>query len=293
MDLPFVFPLMLGLQIKPYLQATRPVILPEGKQRDEASIYLDLCRYSGVNLFNSAIAQKGLELFSGKMIKAGESLREIPQQGILNLLLKICRQEGFNSLAVQVHGKLQPGHQTGFLEKRVLTSDGRVKLVPEMLMEAAGSLAGWFETEKKNLDHFRLITRRAVKTHNSWTHNLESFVEPPENTNYLYMNPEDASELGISEGDTVDVAARAGSVRVPVRLLADLMPKTVALPHGWGHQHSGLTVAASTQGVNANILASSGPEHVDPVSGMSLLTGIVVMIKKSDQLRNIRSWSGI
>ena len=33
--------------------------------------------------------------------------------------------------------------------------------------------------------------------------------------------------------------------RVPVKLLAELMPGTVALPHGWGHQHAtGLSVAS-------------------------------------------------
>ena len=54
-DLPFIFPLMLGLQSRPYLQATRPVIQADGEQRDEATIYLDLCKASGVNLFGSSI----------------------------------------------------------------------------------------------------------------------------------------------------------------------------------------------------------------------------------------------
>ena len=38
-DLPFIFPLMLGLQRRPYLQATRAVVPPQGEQRDEATIY--------------------------------------------------------------------------------------------------------------------------------------------------------------------------------------------------------------------------------------------------------------
>jgi formate dehydrogenase len=56
-DLPFIFPLMLGMQQKPYLQATRAVVEPQGEQRDEASIYIDLCRESGVSLFGSPVAQ--------------------------------------------------------------------------------------------------------------------------------------------------------------------------------------------------------------------------------------------
>jgi len=43
---------MLGLQTRPYLQATERVVKADGEQRDEATIYLDLARASGVSLFN-------------------------------------------------------------------------------------------------------------------------------------------------------------------------------------------------------------------------------------------------
>ena len=56
-DLPFIFPLMLGLQQKPYMQATKAVYEPAAEQRDESSIYLDLARASGMPLFGSKMAQ--------------------------------------------------------------------------------------------------------------------------------------------------------------------------------------------------------------------------------------------
>ena len=62
----FIFPLMLGLQSRPYLQATRAVVSPPGEARDEASIYLDLCRASGAPLFGSRIAQRALEFLRWK-----------------------------------------------------------------------------------------------------------------------------------------------------------------------------------------------------------------------------------
>ena len=61
-DLPFVFPLFLGMQSRPYLQATRAVIPPPGEQRDEATIYLQLARACGVGLFGSGVAQRLLDL---------------------------------------------------------------------------------------------------------------------------------------------------------------------------------------------------------------------------------------
>jgi formate dehydrogenase len=292
-DLPFIFPLMLGLQVQPYLQATRAVIQPDGEQRDEASIYLDLCKYSGINLFGSRIAQNLLQWFSTKRSFSGQTHHEIPQEGILNLLLRICGQPAFNKLLRYPHGWVQKQHQTDFLSRRMVTADRKVHLAPGILMEAAGSLEQQFQHEISVAGQFKLITKRAVTTHNSWTHNLEAFVKEPNHTNYLYMSPDDALELGLVDGDLVDVTSETSSVRLPMQLCDDLGAKTVALPHGWGHQPSGLGVAKRTKGVNVNILAASGPSKIDPVSGMALLTGIIVTIAKAGGSQAENSWSGM
>jgi len=60
-DLPFIFPLFLGMQSRPYLQATAPVVAPQGAQRDEASIYLALASAAGAPMLGSRIAQRILE----------------------------------------------------------------------------------------------------------------------------------------------------------------------------------------------------------------------------------------
>jgi formate dehydrogenase len=81
---------------------------------------------------------------------------------------------------------------------------------------------------------------------------------------------------------------------LPVKLLEDLMPGTVALPHGWGHQDAeGLSVARKTTGVNVNLLAADGPDNVDRVSGMALLTGILVDVEPADEPQDPGDWSGI
>ncbi|HVK67836.1 MAG TPA: molybdopterin dinucleotide binding domain-containing protein [Polyangium sp.] len=126
------------------------------------------------------------------------------------------------------------------------------------------------------------------------THNLEDFAEPDGGTNHLYVHPEDAKRIGLSDGDLADVSTDVATVRVPVRLLADLMPGTVALPHGWGHQHAvGLSVARTTRGVNVNLLAADGPERLERVSGMAHLTGFVVDVVPARGPKNDRSWSGL
>ena len=295
-DLPFIFPLMLGLQKKPYLQATRALVEPEHEQRDEASIYLDLCKASGINLFGSAVAQKMLEgmmAVHSKLHRKGK-LPELPQEAMLSMLLRVTGQPGFDSLVEDhPHGKLREQHSPDdFAATRVLTPTKKVQLAPSLLMEAAKKLERDFDTEKTRAGALKLITKRAVQTHNSWTHNVEAFTH--EKTNHLYMHPADAQRCGLTDGAFADVTSATATVRVPVKLLADLMPGTVALPHGWGHQHAtGLSIANKTRGVNVNILAADGPDQLERVSGMANLTGFVVDVKPAAGPQDPTSWSGL
>jgi formate dehydrogenase len=296
-DLPFIFPLMLGLQARPYLQATEAVIRPDGAQRDEASIYLELCRASGVDLFGSSVAQLALEAAMGlrSRFQPEGAQPGLPQEALLSLLLRLTKQGSFRELLAHPHGRLRPDHAPGsFLGARVLTEDGKVDLAPAPLLAQAARLDEAFEEERRARRHLKLITKRAVTTHNSWTHNHEAFVKGDRNTNHLYLHPEDGERLGLPDGAIADVSTDTATVRVPVRHLADLMPGTVALPHGWGHQHAtGLSVAARTEGVNVNLLAPDGPDRIEPLSGMAHLTGFVVDVRPAAGPRDTTSWSGL
>jgi len=295
-DLPFIFPLMLGLQSRPYLQATEAVIEPDGEQRDEATIYLDLARASGVSLFGAKPVQLALEL--ARRIHSRrhpERQPSIPQEALLSLLLRVTGQGSFSKLLEEPHGRRRPAHRADdFLGKRVVTDDGKVHLAPPVLVEQSAKLEDDFEREQRESGRLKLITKRAVKTHNSWTHNIEEFAAGGEATNYLYMHPRDAECAGIGDGDLADVSSDTATVRVPVKLLSDLMPGTVALPHGWGHQHAtGLKVASKTRGVNVNLLAADGPDKLERVSGMAHLTGIPVDVRPAAGPHDPTSWSGI
>jgi anaerobic selenocysteine-containing dehydrogenase len=295
-DLPFIFPLMLGLQRRPYLQATSALVEPDGEQRDEATIYLDLARASGVSLFGSKVVQAALEAAKRHHSKKRPGKQPaVPEEALLSLLLRATGSGSFEALKKHPHGRLREPHRAGdFLGERVLTPDGKVALAPAALLEASRDLEAIFAREQRDRLRLKLITKRAVTTHNSWTHNLAKFVEGDRGTNYLHMHPEDARRLGIADGAFADVSTDVATLRVPVRLLSDLMPGTVALPHGWGHQHAtGLGVASKTRGVNVNLLAGDGPDRLERVSGMAHLTGFVVDVKPAEGPHDPTSWSGI
>ena len=297
-DLLFAFPLLLGMQSKPYLEASEQVIAPDAEQRDEASIYLDLCRAAGVNLFGSAVAQKALEWsrrFDRRRRSGRGGLPGIPQEALLSLLLRVSRAGSFGELLRHPDGKPQVDHPGGdFLGERLVTEDRRIQLAPEPLLRQTAKLETDFQRERDGADRLKLISKRSHETHNSWTHNIDEFVSGDRHTNYLYVHPDDARRLGLAEGDLADVESKVATVRVPVKLLHELMPGCVALPHGWGHQHAtGLSVASRTSGVNVNLLSADGPDELERVSGMANLTGFPVDVRPAAGPLDPTSWSGI
>ncbi|MCA9621076.1 MAG: molybdopterin-dependent oxidoreductase, partial [Myxococcales bacterium] len=293
-DLPFIFPLLLGMQSRPYLQATEAVAKPDGEQRDEATIYLDLCRASGRPIFGSRIAQTLLDLSRRLEPADASGHRPVPQRRLLDLVLRLGGAPGFaRMLADHGHGLRRADNRGGsYLGQRVLTDDGRVDLAPAPLLAAAERLEQAFIAERGDQRRLKLITKRDVTTHNSWTHNHQRFVG--RGTNHVYLHPEDAAARGLAEGALADVASEVATVRLPVRLSEDLMPGSVALPHGWGHQGAGgLSVARETSGVNVNLLAADGPGALEPVTGMAHLTAIAVEVRPAAGPQDTTSWSGI
>lgn len=71
-------------------------------------------------------------------------------------------------------------------------------------------------------------------------------------------------------------------LEVPVRLSDEMMRRTVAIPQCWGHKDAdGLAHAQRHPGVNSNYLAGDGRGNIEPLSGMSHLSGIVVEIARA------------
>lgn len=299
-DLPFVFPLFLGMQSKSYIAATDAIVEPTGEQRDEATIYTDLASASGVSLF----AAKPLQWIMQLMKLAYAPFRigkqpSLPIRFILDLFLRLSKVGKFRDIANQPQGLNWKGGLKPdiYLGKRVVTDDGKVQLAPKMLMDQTARLESIFNDERESYarGEMRLITKRMHSTHNSWTQNIAELTNGEMgHTNYVYMHPEDAQAKGLSEKSAADIHSQTSTIRLPVKLLKTLMPGTVAVPHGWGHQHArGLGVASKLAGANVNLLAADGPESLERVSGMAHLTGIRVRVEKAAGPIDAQCWSGI
>ena len=123
-----------------------------------------------------------------------------------------------------------------------------------------------------------LVGRRHLRSNNSWMHNVAVLVKGrPRCT--LLVHPDDATRLGLIDGDPAEVASRAGAVTIPVEVTDAIRPGVVSIPHGWGHDRPGaqLEVAGRHAGVNSNLLAEE--DRFDPLSGTAVLNGIPVTVR--------------
>ncbi|TNE47671.1 MAG: molybdopterin oxidoreductase family protein [Deltaproteobacteria bacterium] len=168
-------------------------------------------------------------------------------------------------------GPLQPR-----IPEVLATPSGKVELAPESMGEELTRLQEWHNKEAPSL---QLIGRRHLRSNNSWLHNLSPLVRGKDRCTLL-IHPNDAADHNISDGETVTVKARAGSLQVAVEVTDTMMPGVVSLPHGWGHNQAGASMQVASQhpGVNSNLLTDEN--QMDRPSGNAVLNGIPVTLQK-------------
>ena len=164
------------------------------------------------------------------------------------------------------------------LERRIATRDRRIHLAPPAFVADLARAAQSLSAPQPELV---LIGRRHVRSNNSWLHNSRRLVKgKPRCT--LMIHPEDAARRGIADGARVRLRSRVGAVEVPAEVTDALMPGVVSLPHGWGHDRSGVRLAVAAAHAGASINDVIDELAVDPLSGTAVLNGTPVEVEVVD-----------
>jgi anaerobic selenocysteine-containing dehydrogenase len=145
------------------------------------------------------------------------------------------------------------GVDFGALEPRLpealRTRSGAIEMAPAELVADVDRLLDFVESARDR--GMVLIGRRHLKSNNSWMHNVRVLTKGSMSCS-LMVHPDDAADLGLTDGASATVTSRVGSVTVPIEITDDIRPGVVSLPHGWGHSEPGtaMRVAAEKPGVN-------------------------------------------
>jgi anaerobic selenocysteine-containing dehydrogenase len=166
------------------------------------------------------------------------------------------------------------GPMTPRLDAVLRTPSGMVELTPPYITADIPRLR---EALGDAEDGLVLVSRRHIRSNNSWMHNVPSLVTGRDRCTLL-MNPADARERGLANGGRATIRSSAGQLIVPVEVSDEMRRGVVCLPHGWGHDKPGtrLSVADHHAGVCNNVLAPG--ELVDPLSGNAIVNGIPVEV---------------
>lgn len=277
----------LDLHLTPFMQWTDAVVPPRGEARPDWEIIDDIARELGFSplagLPLSAFVPKRFARLANKLLSPLNG--RLTPELVVDLLLRSgkdgdwfgLRPGGLSVAALrkEPHGRvLAPHIETGRLRSRI--KGGRVDLADRRIQEALRRLAN--EQQPDPEYPYRLIGRREIRTHNSWMHNTPKHLDPKRRQRAL-VNPKDAAELGITDGDVVRIISATGAGEVPAALTDDVRQGTIAVPHGWGHGDAGWQIANAAGGTNVNAINSPRVEDLEPLSGMSHMSGVPVRLE--------------
>ena len=164
------------------------------------------------------------------------------------------------------------------LDERIKTADGKIDLVPKLYSDDLPRLDAVMSKPARDNDYpFDLIGRRLVKSHNTWTQNSARLVKG-KNPCTLEVHPEDAQQLGITNGALLKISSVSGSIEITAVVTDDIQKGVVSMPQGWGHNQKGtkMSVAATQPGVSINDLTDTN--RVDTLTGNAALNGTPVSL---------------
>lgn len=263
----------LGLFTTPFAQFTEPVLRPYGEARQEWQIIDAIARRAGLLPFVPR--------------PLGRILSRVPSPSpvfLLDLAVRLgpggdlfgLRRGGLSLRALRrrPHGVVLGEHvRTGVLTEVVRHRDRRVRLDPPEILAEFERLGA----EEDPAYPLRLIGLRELRSQNSWMHNSATLMRGAR-THSARIHPADAAEHGLADGRLCRITSPYGAIELPVTVTDEVMPGTVAVPHGWGHRGGGWRRANRAGGANVNLLTSSDPADLERLAGMARLNGVPIRL---------------
>ena len=177
-----------------------------------------------------------------------------------------------------VHG-IDLGPLTPSLPERLFRKEKTIDLAPPLLVLDLARLWRAFEgTAAPSGGGLVLVGRRHLRDNNSWMHNVSQLMRgKPRCT--LFVHPDDASRLGLVDGEEAVVRSRVGEVRAPVTVTEEIMRGVVSLPHGYGHGRKGVTLGVAAEHVGVSVNDLTDDQVLDTLSGNAAFSGIPVEVE--------------
>ncbi len=230
----------------------QPVIEPQGEARSALWIYKQL----------------------GERLGLGEYFQYTDEEDYLRQQLAPL---GINLEEVKLKGyaEMPPTDDDG--EITFNTPSGKIEVYSETLKNAGFSpWPTWEEPPAPGENEFYLLTGKVAQQTQFGTQNnqlLHKYSDEPR----LSMNTKTAADLGLADGDWVQITSPVGQTHSKLQTTEAIRPDCVYLTPGYGHLSKGLKTAFG-------VGASDSALHVtytDPISGGQALSQTFVTVNKA------------
>ena len=178
------------------------------------------------------------------------------------------------------------------LPNRLFTEDKKIELAPESMMADLPRLEhmlswndsksshdlredanSWDDLESSHERPFQLISRRHLRSNNSWMHNSLRLVKGRDRCTLL-IHPNDAASAKIEDGQLVKVSSKTGSIEITAEVSEEMAQGVVCIPHGWGHDREGVQMNTAQAHTGASVNDLTSERFVDEVTGNIGFSGI-------------------
>ena len=247
-----------GKGLKPTIGLRDQALAPRFDSRPAWWIFRELARRLGVGGYFDFDTIE--DLWQYQLEGTGVGIDDLRQKGLVALADERIVADRMNGLEFK-------------------TPSGKIEIVSKTLSDAGvDSLAPFVPPATMDGDRFRLLFGRAgTLTHAQSANNpllAEFFADNP-----LMMHPRRAAELGIADGDRVEVSSGGYAATMRAQVSDWIHPDAVFMLHGFGRSVPALSRAFG-KGVADQRLQVGMLDRFDPAGGGSAMTETIVRVRR-------------
>jgi len=230
-----------------YFHLRRPVLPAPPETRQECFIYYELAKAMGLD-YRSHPAFAALE----QAIEAGDPAPVLTLiKGLCTMFAMTRQRELLEAGTISADGnpieelfqKLLD-HPEGVLLcsvdpqrnwEQVRTADHKAVLNPPLLLDLFRRLVIPADTDfRKNAQYPFILQTGERNDYNANTVHRDPDWRKKQRESYLRMHQSMAAELGVADGETVQLTTEYGQALVPALVTGDIYPGNISMPHGYG-----------------------------------------------------------
>ena len=273
-----------NMRDEPYLHYGVKAVDPPPQARQEWRIFVDLAIAMGRPLFGAKGLNSFIKATRAAARATGRPGLEFTPHWVDRLVVATGRKFNGRRLSWREvrsrrHGWVLGPREYGHFRDALRTPDKRVHVAPPEFVARTRELLAEPAPAAPHGYPLQLANRRHRHSMNSWLNELPG-LHPSGKGSQVVIHPDDASSLGIRDGDRVRVHSPVGAVELAASLSDQPRPGVVIIDHGWGSRVFDPLGGSAPEsfGVNRNLLVDGGP--VDPLSQTPALSSTYVAVER-------------